>query len=66
MDIEYSAGEYFIQPVFKQQRPPKGAVEKLGKKSEKDLLALSEKSKKEREDIEMKKDKMTKKKYWVT
>ena len=41
-------------------------IEKLGKLSEKELSSLSQKAKKEREKIEMKRDEMTKKKYWVT
>lgn len=44
----------------------KNEVKKLGKLSEKKLSALSQKARKEREKIEMKKDEMTKKKYWVT
>jgi poly(A) polymerase/tRNA nucleotidyltransferase (CCA-adding enzyme) len=39
---------------------------KLGKLSEKELLSLAQKAKKEREKLEMKRDEMTKKKYWVT
>ena len=41
-------------------------VKKLGKLNEKELLILAQKSRKERQEIEMKKDEMTKKKYWVT
>ena len=41
-------------------------VKKIGKLSEKELQELSLKARKEREKIEMKKDEMTKKKYWVT
>ena len=41
-------------------------IKKLGKLSEKELSSFSQKAKKEREQIEMKKDEMTKKKYWVT
>ncbi len=41
-------------------------IKKLGKFSEKDLLSLSQKAKKEREKVEVKRDEMTKKKYWVT
>jgi len=38
----------------------------LGKLTEKELSFLTQKAKKEREDIEIKKDEMTKEKYWVT
>ena len=41
-------------------------IKKLGKLSEKELSSLVQKAKKEREQVEMKKDEMTKKKYWVT
>ncbi len=41
-------------------------IKKLGKLSEKKLRELAQRGRKEREAIEMKKDKMTKKKYWVT
>lgn len=39
---------------------------KLGKLNEKELSVLSQKAEKERESVEIKKDKMTKEKYWVT
>ncbi len=41
-------------------------VKKLGKLSDKKLRSLAQKAEEEREKIEMKKDKMTKQKYWVT
>jgi len=41
-------------------------IQKLGKLSEKELKALSQKAREEREKIEIKRDEMTKKKYWVT
>jgi len=41
-------------------------IKKLGELSEKELQTLSQKAKKEREKLEMKRDEMTKKKYWVT
>ncbi|MDI6591558.1 MAG: CCA tRNA nucleotidyltransferase [Patescibacteria group bacterium] len=41
-------------------------IEKLGKLSEKELSSLTQKAKREREKLEMKRDEMTKKKYWVT
>jgi poly(A) polymerase/tRNA nucleotidyltransferase (CCA-adding enzyme) len=39
---------------------------KLGKLSDKELKSLAQESRKEREEIEQKRDEMTKKKYWVT
>ncbi|MDO8686733.1 MAG: HD domain-containing protein [Candidatus Berkelbacteria bacterium] len=41
-------------------------IHKLGKLSDKELISLSQKAKKEREEIETKRDEMTKTKYWVT
>jgi len=41
-------------------------IKKLGQLTDKDLSSLAQKSRKERDDIKMKEDKMTKKKYWVT
>jgi len=41
-------------------------VAKLGKLSDKELKTLAEKSKQEKQEIEVKKDEMTKQKYWVT
>jgi hypothetical protein len=38
---------------------------KLGKLSESELAKLAQKAKKQKEGLEMKKDEMTKKKYWV-
>lgn len=41
-------------------------MKELGKLSEKELQKLAQTGKKEREKIEMKRDEMTKAKYWVT
>lgn len=41
-------------------------IEKIGKLSEEEIKKLSQKARKEREKIEIKRDEMTKKKYWVT
>ncbi len=41
-------------------------IKKLGRKKEKELTLLAEKARKEIKEIEIKRDKMTKKKYWVT
>jgi len=41
-------------------------IKKIGKLSEKELSSLSQKAREEREKIEMKRDEMTKNKYWVT
>lgn len=44
----------------------KKEVERLGKMSEKEIKELAEKAREEREKLEMKRDEMTKKKYWVS
>lgn len=44
----------------------KKEIEKLRKINEKELASLAQQTRKERRDIEMKRDQMTKKKYWVT
>jgi tRNA nucleotidyltransferase (CCA-adding enzyme) len=41
-------------------------IKKLGKLSQDDLISLSKSAKKEREKLEVKRDEMTKAKYWVT
>jgi len=41
-------------------------IKKIGKLSEKELSFLAQKARKEREELETKRDEMTKKKYWVT
>ena len=44
----------------------KKEIKKLGKLSDNKLEEEAQKARQEREEIEMKKDEMTKKKYWVT
>jgi len=44
----------------------KNEVKKLAELNEKELLSLGQKARKERQKVEIKKDAMTKKKYWVT
>ncbi len=41
-------------------------IKKLGNLSEKELISLAQKARKEIKEIEIKRDQMTKKKYWVT
>jgi len=41
-------------------------IKKLGKLSGKELSSLTQKARKEREKLGIKRDEMTKKKYWVT
>ncbi len=44
----------------------KEEIKKIGRLSDKELNALSQKARGEREKLEIKRDEMTKKKYWVT
>ena len=44
----------------------KKEIKKLGEMSEKELISLAQRSRKEREKLETKRDEMTKQKYWVT
>jgi poly(A) polymerase/tRNA nucleotidyltransferase (CCA-adding enzyme) len=41
-------------------------IKNLGQLSEKELISQSQRARKEREEIEIKRDEMTKKKYWLT
>jgi hypothetical protein len=41
-------------------------IKKLSKVTEKELTSLTEKARKEIKEVKTKRDKMTKKKYWVT
>jgi len=53
-------------PKKNKKETLKKEIEKLGKLSEKELNSLAEKAGEEIGNIETKKDRMTKKKYWVT
>ncbi len=64
--LDIILGYVLEDPKKNKQEFLKNKIKKLGKLSEKGLTSLAQKAKKERIDIEMKKDKMTKKKYWVT
>jgi len=52
--------------VLADPKKNKKETKRLGKLSEKDLQKLARQAEKEREEIEIKRDEMTKKKYWVT
>ncbi len=64
--LEILLKEVLLDPSKNEENLLKKEIERLGKISEKDLLELSKKAKKERIEIETKRDKMTKRKYWVT
>jgi len=59
--------EYVLEePKNNNKEFLEGEIKKLGKLSENDLSSFSEKAETEREKVEIKRDEMTKKKYWVT
>ena len=64
--LDILLGYVLTDPRKNKKDSLKKEIKKLAKLSEDKLTSLSQKARKEREDIEMKKDKMTKKKYWVT
>lgn len=64
--LDILLGYVLSDPKLNNEDFLKKETEALGKKSDKELINLSKESQKEREMIEMKKDKMTKEKYWVT
>ncbi|MCX6764637.1 MAG: hypothetical protein NTU58_02925 [Candidatus Nealsonbacteria bacterium] len=66
MILDVLLGEVLENPDKNKKEILKKETEKLGKLSEKELKNLTEKAREEREKIEMKRDEMTKKKYWVT
>lgn len=59
-------GMVLVEPKSNNKSFLKKEIEKLGKMSDQELKIASEKAKKEREKIEIKEDKMTKEKYWVS
>ena len=64
--LDILLGYVLVEPEKNKKDFLEKEIKKLGKLSDRKLKEKAQKSKKEREDIETKKDKMTKKKYWVT
>ena len=64
--LDILLGYVLEKPEKNNQDFLRGEVKKLGKLDEKKLNSLAQKYRKEREEVETKRDKMTKKKYWVT
>jgi tRNA nucleotidyltransferase (CCA-adding enzyme) len=59
--------EYVLEDPKKNKKEFLGKeIKRLGDIPEKDLISLSKEAKKEREKVEVKRDEMTKQKYWVT
>ena len=59
-------GYVLIDPKKNKKEFLEKEIKKSGKLSEKKLNSLAQKARKEREKLEIKKDEMTKNKYWVT
>jgi len=64
--LDILLGQVLEDPTKNKKEILEREIEKLGKLSDKDLEKLAQKARREREKIEMKRDEMTKKKYWVT
>ncbi len=64
--LDVLLGEVLDKPENNKKEELKKKIKELGKLSDKGIQDLARKAKKEREKIEIKKDEMTKKKYWVT
>ena len=64
--LDVLLGYVLEDPIKNKKEFLEKEIKKLVKLSEKKLGPLAQKARKEREKIEMKRDEMTKKKYWVT
>ncbi len=64
--LDVLLGYVLVDPKNNKKAYLEREIKKLGKLSDKELDFLSKSSRKEREEVIMKEDKMTKQKYWVT
>lgn len=64
--LDILLGHVLADPKKNKKEFLEKEIKKLGKLPEKELSSLAQKSRKEREKLEMKRDEMTKQKYWVT
>ena len=64
--LDVLLGYVLVDPQKNKKEFLEKEVKKLGKLSDGELKNLAQKAGKEREKLEMKRDEMTKKKYWVT
>jgi len=64
--LDVLLGQVLSDPKKNKKEYLEKEIKELGKLSEKELNSLSEKGRKEREKLEMKRDEMTKNKYWVS
>jgi len=64
--LDILLGYVLDDPTKNNQKFLKEEVKELGKKKDNELSSLAKKARKERKKIQQKRDKMTKKKYWVS
>ncbi len=64
--LDILLGYVLDSPEKNKKKKLESEIKKLGELSEKKLISLAQKSRKEREKLETKRDEMTKQKYWVT
>jgi tRNA nucleotidyltransferase (CCA-adding enzyme) len=64
--LDVLLGYVLDDPKKNDKKFLEGEIKKLGQSEEKGLILLSQKAKKEREQLEIKRDEMTKQKYWVS
>lgn len=64
--LDVLLGQVLADPKKNKKNILEKEIKKLGKLAEKELISLANKARKEREQIEIKRDQMTKQKYWVT
>jgi len=64
--LDVLLGSVLEEPKKNEKEFLEEEVKKLGKLSEKEIGSLVQKAREEREKLEMKRDEMTKQKYWVT
>ncbi|MGB9743618.1 MAG: CCA tRNA nucleotidyltransferase [Minisyncoccales bacterium] len=64
--LDILLGYVLAEPEKNQREYLLAEIKKLGQLPERELELLAQKAQQEREQIEMKRDEMTKKKYWVT
>lgn len=66
MILDVLLGEVLENPEKNEREYLKRRIKELGKLSDEHLKAFAQKAREEREKLEMKRDEMTKKKYWVS
>ncbi len=64
--LDILLGQVLEEPKKNQKEFLEKEIERLGILSDQELSSLSSEARKEREKLEMKRDEMTKRKYWVT